>query len=406
MTDEILLVAFAADPYVSSDGMAGWGFLRAALDSPEIGKVHLISNERSILSCKNAIPFIDSDKIVYHSVGNSKFFLKYGNVPFGIIARLCYVDWIYQARRYLKSDNFDFSKIEIVHHVTLATEIYPTIFRAVPSQCRKIIGPVGSSGNFKIFLAKPRSRFTFKEFVKQILRNYVSKYRLKQIANQVDLFIGNNLFATNQVADLEKCESIYFPNQIVPSEKKATSISSHKVMDVLIVGQIIPGKRPDLAIDFLSRNEFNSLSIGILGEGQGGFKKHLKTLIADRNLIHRVNFLGNLPREVVLSTMQNAQFLIHFSGREGASYVVGEAINMGLPVLILNGTGAADTLTLFPGYGISLNVEDLNKIEPSKILQELRSIRVTPSNHWTFGRITRFLEEIYSVRSDRNRKQK
>lgn len=405
MNTEILLVAYAADPYVSSDGMAGWGFLRAALDSKEITKVHLISNEYSISSCKKAIPIIETDKIIYHSVENSRFFLKFASIPFGTIARICYVNWIYQARRYLKSDKMDFSKILIVHHVTLATEMYPTIFKAVPSKCKKIIGPVGSSGNFKIFLARPRSRHNLQEFLKQILRNFISKHRLRQIANEVDLFIGNNKSATNQLKDLAKCESVYFPNQIMTTEINETSSKSHKIFDVLIVGRIIPGKRPDLAIDYLSKSEFQSLSIGIVGEGSGSFKKNLYTLILRRNMKHRVEFLGNLPRQEVLSIMQNAQFLIHFSGREGSSYVVGEAINMGLPVLCLKGTGAADTLSLFPGAGISMDVNELHKLQPSEILQELGRIRMTPSNQWTVARITRFLEEIYLVNSDKTRKQ-
>lgn len=392
-------MAYAADPYVSSDGMAGWGFLRAALDSSLIGKIHLISNENSISSCKKAVQINDSEKIIYHSVKNSRFFINFENKHFGIIARIRYVDWIYQVRKYLHSNIFDFTQIDIVHHVTLATEIYPTIFKGIAGGSKKIIGPVGSSGNIRIFLAKPRSIFTFLEFLKQITRNTVSKLRLKQISEEVDLFIGNNLITTNIVNTMEKCNAIYFPNQIVPSDQFKVKLNKHNKFDALIVGQITPGKRPDLAIDFLSKNEFKSLSIGILGAGHGGFKKRLIKLISSRNMTHRVSFLGNLSREQVLSIMRNAKFLIHFSGREGASYVVGEAINMGLPVLCLNGTGAADILNLFPSQGVSLSVSELDKIAPKEILKRLSNIKVQPINHWTFERVTGFLEEIYTCKT-------
>jgi len=403
MKREILLVAYAADPNVSSDGVAGWGFLKAALASIEIVRVHLLSSEHSILSCKNALSEEENQKVIYHLVAPSKLFSKFKTSPFGIKARFAYIDWIFQSRRYLKTKEIDFSKIQIVHHVTLATEIYPTVLSAIPGKCTKIIGPVGSSGNFRILFSKPRNRLTLQETLKQILRNAISKYRLKKIALQVDLFIGNNKLSTTYVQKLGKCKSIYFSNHIVPNEISELPPWKNEKYDVLIVGQIVPGKRPDLAIDYLSRKEFQSLSIAILGEGQAGFKRKLENLIARKDMISRVTFLGNLPRHYVLSLMQHAKFLIHFSGREGSSYVVGEAINMGLPILCLDGTGAADTLSSFPQAGVSLKVENLNQLKPMRILEELKKSRNKATNYWTYARITHFLDHIYNIDFDKEK---
>jgi glycosyltransferase involved in cell wall biosynthesis len=95
-----------------------------------------------------------------------------------------------------------------------------------------------------------------------------------------------------------------------------------------------------------------------------------------------------------MKTMAEMDVLLHLSGREGSSFVVGEAISMGIPVVCFEGTGAADVVRSVPGCGLVIPATKsaLNNLE-SYIL-EASLLRSEGREIWDLRRIEDYLSTI------------
>lgn len=115
---------------------------------------------------------------------------------------------------------------------------------------------------------------------------------------------------------------------------------------LLSVGHIQPEKRHQDAIKALARliPDIPDLSLLIAGETYDpDYYQELIQLAADLDINPRVHFLG--VRDDVSSLMKGASALLLCCGTEAFSWVVLEAMSMGLPVVAANAGGTKEIIT-------------------------------------------------------------
>lgn len=115
---------------------------------------------------------------------------------------------------------------------------------------------------------------------------------------------------------------------------------------LLSVGHIQPEKRHQDAIEVLARliPDVPDLNLLIAGEAYDpDYHQELIQLAGDLDIDHHVHFLG--VRDDVLSLMKGAAALLLCCGTEAFSWVVLEAMSVGLPVVAANAGGTKEIIT-------------------------------------------------------------
>ena len=102
----------------------------------------------------------------------------------------------------------------------------------------------------------------------------------------------------------------------------------------LVVSQLVPYKRVDLAVE-----AFNRCGKQLLVIGEGSERRNL-----ERRARANIRFLGAQPRNVLREAMQRTRALI-FPGEEDFGIIMGEALACGTPVIAFRRGGASEIVT-------------------------------------------------------------
>jgi glycosyltransferase involved in cell wall biosynthesis len=110
-------------------------------------------------------------------------------------------------------------------------------------------------------------------------------------------------------------------------------LSTHRDIDILGVGALIPLKQFDILIEVAGslRKHFPHIKVKICGIGEE--RKRLMTQIRQQDLQNNIEMTGALKHEEVLALMQRTRLLVHPSEYEGFSTVCLEAIYAGARVI-------------------------------------------------------------------------
>jgi glycosyltransferase involved in cell wall biosynthesis len=113
----------------------------------------------------------------------------------------------------------------------------------------------------------------------------------------------------------------------------AISVKQDRMIDILMVGSLIPLKRIDLALQLIGelKNIFPGIKATIVGKGPE--RSRLEKIVTDLELETIVSFSGALNREEVFRKMQQSKILLHTSEYEGQSTVMTEALANGMTVV-------------------------------------------------------------------------
>jgi len=156
-------------------------------------------------------------------------------------------------------------------------------------------------------------------------------------ASMVDHFIANSAYVSGRIQRIYgRPSTVIHPPVDIDSFQPVENKSDYFVM----AGQLVPYKRPDLAV-----LAFNQLEIPLKVIGSGDMLKSLKQ-IAGPN----VEFLGHVNDEQYRTVLASARALI-FPGVEDFGIVPVEAQAAGTPVIALGQGGALETVA-------GLNVSD------------------------------------------------
>ncbi|OGZ35398.1 MAG: hypothetical protein A3A94_00435 [Candidatus Portnoybacteria bacterium RIFCSPLOWO2_01_FULL_43_11] len=130
------------------------------------------------------------------------------------------------------------------------------------------------------------------------------------------------------LSDTMPARSASVPEGILPSLQEQSSVEYF-----LIVSQLTPYKRIDLAIE-----AFNKLELPLVIIGEGKDRKRLESLAKEN-----IKFLGFLPDEIISQYYQNCAAFI-FSGEDDFGLAPVEAMSFGKPVLAYRAGGATETI--------------------------------------------------------------
>lgn len=109
---------------------------------------------------------------------------------------------------------------------------------------------------------------------------------------------------------------------------------------LLYVGRLTPWKGLDRVIDALKT--IPDVSLAIIGDGET--RTDLENQVQELNLHHQVKFLGKIPHDQLAEYYRSTDYVILYSGYEGLSHVILEALNAATPVIASDKCGNPEVI--------------------------------------------------------------
>jgi glycosyltransferase involved in cell wall biosynthesis len=395
---------------MSSETGIGWSFIRATALNAEFhgAKVVAVMNKRSQGPIEHQLKQEGLDDIVEAIGIDMPPFLRFLKDP--RLTRLEYVIWWLMARKVMRRLESD-CDVVLAHHVTFATEVFPTPITVFSNRVFKVWGPIGSAGDPEVYRVKPLAPGVRKEAVTQVLRDLVASVPASYFGKRVDLVIAQNQ-AVAEVFMKRHIRTRVFPNVVLKPElrdavdaariaRESTNEDGSSQIKILCVGHLVPRKRFDLAIAALTDPLLKGAHLQVLGKPLEGVPDVLPSIAESFGVADRVTFSGKLPRDQVLAAMSNSDVLFHPSGREGASGVIGEATSVGIPIVCFADTGASSVLLESGASGIALRASPGLSITTiaSAVVDASRMSR-SGTSVWTEERFQSFCADLYAEALD------
>jgi len=173
---------------------------------------------------------------------------------------------------------------------------------------------------------------TVGRFSSLLMAIIASKMRIWDVTSaiRVDQFVANSTFVAHRIRKFYRRNSkIVHPPVPIEKFQIASSVEDY----YLWVGELVPYKRADLAVE-----SFNRLGYPLLIVGKGSEKKRLQRMAKSN-----IRFLDELTFHDLQQTYAKAKALI-FTSKEDFGIVVIEALASGRPVVAFGGGGALDTV--------------------------------------------------------------
>lgn len=241
-----------------------------------------------------------------------------------------------------KAHNFD-----IAHHITYGSVQQGTCLYKLDN-CKIIFGPVGGGQ-----MALPIFETYFENHWKiEVIRGFISKMLVRysgslgQTIKKAAHIIATNpetkaLLETHKYARLGQCHlsKIYaipkeYDNlEFIPKEP-------HQELRIIWIGRLLPRKGLNLSLHALSLVPENiPYSITIVGGGQN--KESIGEWMETYNLNpSKVNVLGQIPFTQVAEEYRKADIMLFCSLRDTSGTQIMEAMAYGVPLIVLNISGA------------------------------------------------------------------
>lgn len=173
----------------------------------------------------------------------------------------------------------------------------------------------------------------------KVLGNVYDKILGKVILKNFDHIISISDFEANNIINI--CNDVditVIPHGVdyINTKKK----NENNKLKLIYVGYLLDYKGVQYIIEAVNElvysKNFRNLELVIIGEGK--YKKKLSKISGDLNVSEFIEWKDFLPHEKILEEMKKSDIFLLLSKAEGYGIVVAEALAMGIPSIVTNGT--------------------------------------------------------------------
>jgi glycosyltransferase involved in cell wall biosynthesis len=340
---QILLSAYACEPGRGSEPGVGWN---AAL---EIAKHHDVlvitrANNRSVieawLEC-NPVPGL---RFAYYDLPKWAMWWKRGGRGVALYYYLWQIGIYLVARRLLPT-----TRVDVIHHATFVKYWVPSFLSLLPRPF--VWGPVGGADSTpRVFWADLSGPGRFYE-----LARWIAQWIAEATASRLK---------TLGAADVRLLGAIGLSRHTLESISTGIQTSSdrHGSLRLISIGRLQDFKGFQFALRALARAANSDVEYWIVGDGPA--RHRLEDETSDLGIAERVQFLGHLTREEVLTKLGRSDVLVHPSLHESGGLVCIEAMAASVPVVCLDLGGPATVVTAETGIKIGAD-------SPLQVVQDL-----------------------------------
>lgn len=337
---KVLVSAYACEPDKGSEPGVGWHW---ALQLSRFYDVSVITRSNNRISIEKELALHPNPALHFHYVDVPTWLSFWKKGQRGIYLYYCLWQFFaYRAARILHvTKNYS-----VVHHVTFGTVWLPTFmhFLGIPF----IWGPIGGAEAVPTSL---RSHFSFKWKVYERIRDIIIKwtYTLDPISRsamkRAQLIIARTRITRDAfpsairekvIVMIETGVSIAFIEEMQNMKEK----NPRPV--ILMSGRLLHLKGFDLGIEAFSKvvKKFPQSQLIIIGTGPD--EKNLILLAHQLNISKNITFTGGLSRKEALHTMCRASIFLIPSMKDAGTWVLYEAMALGLPIVCLDYAGPGE----------------------------------------------------------------
>ena len=387
-----ILICYCCEPGEGSESGAGWTWAQSASEIADVVLIISGALPDNVARVRQAIADLELP-ITLHTVGGVVRNMSFLND--GFLGRLNYSVWQARAGRHVRRLERQ-QQIDIVHHVTFATDSLPSALTASKALVR-IWGPVGGATKTSPGLYRYMTpRGTLDAIVRDVVNAGFRAVFGDWVAKRATLIVAMNHDGERRwrhsAAPVIVESNVALRSQDFQSEETfppVTKPGNERV--ALFVSNLLPFKGLQLAVRALQLAP--GWRLVVFGDGPD---QEVATRLAQRlQVSDRLEFHGRVPRSEVLSAFRTADALLFPSFHDSASWAVGEAAAFGCPVVCLDAGGPAFVA------GRSAHVVPVKPARslPERIAEELNNIdsRRTPADHLLADRIPALLKTWYTM---------
>jgi glycosyltransferase involved in cell wall biosynthesis len=369
----ILISAYACEPHKGSEPAVGWGWVLQAARSHEVWVITRSSNEPDISAYLVRSP-LPNVHWVYHDLPRWARFWKKGNRGVHPYYYLWQIGAFLIARRLYRHVRFD-----VMHHATFVNYWLPSFLGFLPIPL--VWGPVGGGESapgafYRTFSLRGR----LYEHLRDLVRGLAAA---DPVLRSVAPRSAVPLATTPETAAVLRrlgCRDVRAFSQVALGDQELASLARLPVRNdgpfrAVSIGRLLHWKGFDLGLKAFADlvRDVPDAEYWVLGDGPE--RGRLTRLAHGLGVADRVHFLGQRPRQDVLTALGQCDVLLHPSLHDSGGFVCLEALAAGRPVVCLDLGGPAVIVSADCGYLVP--ADDPERV-PAEIAAALHGLARDP----------------------------
>jgi glycosyltransferase involved in cell wall biosynthesis len=334
--------AYSCEPDAGSEPGAGYSMVLAAAS---IGPCWVITRQNNVVAVEKAL---DRDFLP-----NEVTLIGLDGPPWSLavkrrlgVHRLYYVYWQRLVRRHAQDLIAEVGGFDVVHHATMSPYWQPIGVDAVGGGL--VVGPLGGGTSTPRPLLRTMSVVPLLYEGARFVANRMFGLLRRSKLRAADVVISQNPEMTRVLVrwlSVDARRIITHPNASDPPINLST-VESVRQPVALFVGKLVEYKGVLLALEAFRHVIYPGSQLVYVGEGPA--RARIERRARELGIQDRIEFRGHLPRDEVLRLMSEVSCLLFPSFHDEASFVIAEALSLGLPVVCLDHGGPGAVVRLWP----------------------------------------------------------
>ena len=260
--------------------------------------------------------------------------------------RLYYVYWQRLVKKRAQELIAEVGGFEVVHHATMSPFWQPIGVASVEGGL--VVGPLGGGTSTPRPLLRTMSLIPLLHEGARFVANRIFGLLRRRNLRAAEVVISQNPEMTRVLVrwlSVDARRIITHPNASDPP-LNFSAVESVRQPVALFVGKLVEYKGVLLALEAFKHISYPGSRLIYVGEGPA--RARIERRARELGIQDRIEFRGHLPRDEVLRLMSEVSCLLFPSFHDEASFVIAEALSLGLPVVCLDHGGPGAVVRLWP----------------------------------------------------------